>query len=1004
MSNIEWISLIGADLSPKIHPFQLTQVEDHPLKPATMVHRRIFSSNPSTGGRTTPISTPTAILDISSVLDGIDPLTQFANEQLDPLTQMSAEEHARRNSKDSDMVDFGLHSSRRARLTQNGSDVTGNLWKNRKRRILEQFTTSQRLTIVTSFLTDGEKITVKQVSDPGAIVQQRLEQLDQLDLHSQRRYDLSQAEYCARIQQLGEELEAAWRAEGRVRALKIAIQCAKLLADATEAITFYPSKFVLITEILDTFGGLIYERLRTKSDCEIPGSKSIPPLPEHFTPDMVSEPTKETCRNWFYKIASIRELVPRIYVEMAILKSYSFLTSSEYHGALLRLTHMIRGVGNPLVAAYARAYLSRVGLSVTGAGPNQQYLIENYYDFVHIYPHIFNRVVLFDVEKQNVSREQYLSLYCPALEYILEVAAINATDRLLPEVLEKCRSQGNSLLLLHTVLVSFPTIALIPRTLHLVDMIGDSSSDDAFPAARVLTRLGQVVGDGSTLQTDHQRQILNLVWRYMATLSKPEEYIKCVDAWIEFAVKRFQIRELNLIIGDVIKRLKTNQVYEEHYSELQSIIEKIVANIQDFDGFLTMDHFLPFMDLFNQPRHPVRTNVYKHVISSYLSHTPSPTSQSTPPLLQQLLQSQQSSMTNVIHDPIAVNALLHLGSALHDDTAAGALVVLDERRQLGELLAQVVRRVYMDDGEERMLTWYVEVRGVWSQLDAVLSQLVQCVNALSVKVRQQVQGLHNRKTGAFVRACAAYCFITIPSIESVRNRLELYLLSGQVALFNYCLGQADACFKAALSLISDIPNDTSEYDYDAFLLGYVRTFLSTLLVVPDSPDRGVLSLMRVLVNTLQKYPWKGKENSLISLYLSVLDVLHAMGQETYAYHIDKVDSNDTLYGSDPKFLIELNKMSSIILSEILSQLQLCAGKQQSGAALELILRLALKSDLSNIARVNLAENLWNLALKNMAQDSNNAEAMRLKNYLIERSTSSDNRHLKDLISKLTIIK
>ena len=44
------------------------------------------------------------------------------------------------------------------------------------------------------------------------------------------------------------------------------------------------------------------------------------------------------------------------------------------------------------------------------------------------------------------------------------------------------------------------------------------------------------------------------------------------------------------------------------------------------------------------------------------------------------------------------------------------------------------------------------------------------------------------------QACAAYCFITIPSLNGIFSRLSLYLSCGQMALLNNCLTQGKRLF------------------------------------------------------------------------------------------------------------------------------------------------------------------------------------------------------------------
>ena len=119
-------------------------------------------------------------------------------------------------------------------------------------------------------------------------------------------------------------------------------QCVKLLSD-TNVPQFYPSMFVRISDVLNMFGTMVYERLKKKAEDSLTGNgHRRVKLRDAFSAADIPSEAKETCRNWFYKTACIREVLPRIYVEIALLPCYQFLTDSEYPQILSRLSSIIR--------------------------------------------------------------------------------------------------------------------------------------------------------------------------------------------------------------------------------------------------------------------------------------------------------------------------------------------------------------------------------------------------------------------------------------------------------------------------------------------------------------------------------------------------------------------------------------------------------------------------------------------------------------------------------------
>ena len=93
-----------------------------------------------------------------------------------------------------------------------------------------------------------------------------------------------------------------------------------------------------------------------------------------------------------------------------------------------------------------------------------------------------------------------------------------------------------------------------------------------------------------------------------------------------------------------------------------------------------------------------------------------------------------------------------------------------------------VRKVAFGRDFEAHLNFYVECRAAFASLDAVQETLVLGACELLMRVRRAAKGRQTKKTAAFVRACAAFVFITIPTVDAPLLRLRLNVLGAQVAL------------------------------------------------------------------------------------------------------------------------------------------------------------------------------------------------------------------------------
>jgi len=859
-------------------------------------------------------------------------------------------------------------------------------WRDKRASILTKFTTNKRIPVQANFL-EEEKVAPPKAVDSA---KSRLEELEQQAVEaaaaagtaegvpgsvahlSQGKINMTQKEYIAHIEEQHERLKQAWESGERVLSLKIAIQCAKLLGDSSVP-HFYPSMYVLLTDILDTFGDLVFERIKRKGVDVVNAQtkqRTAASLPVDFAHTDVSASAQETCRNWLYKTACVRELIPRLYIDLCLLKCYRFVDSADsYPARFARLSRMIRGIGDPLSAAYARAYLAtkcgdvhnsftndtaRAGAALRIPKLYQPCLVEGFDDFLFTFKALLSKENIGQVRvvrEEKVTRDEYIDLYSPALEWLLQNIGFHASEDLFFALLQQYKDYCNCSAVLVHILSSFSPAFVSQHALDMTAIIKASEEIEQVPRSALYLALGKALIQHPPPQAQ-RLPILNDVWKVVTKIEAPLAYAEIAAVFVQYLLINFTEREVNIFLKDVIKHLKPDGAYKQCQDTLALIVAKIMQYSRSLAKTLAMEYLLPTLDLL-EGQHKVEAS--KAVLMRF------------------------STAGFQTCDPVILHTLFDVARAVHD--AIDSLSFDDERRQVSMLLINFIRQIDFGRDLEQQLNIYVECRSAFTSLDLVTQELVLRVALLCMRAHRFMKGAHSKKTAAFVKACLAYAHITIPSLEDIFARLRLLLQCGSVALVNGMIVQAEGFLKAAISLVPEVPPSIEVYKLvlqtEEELVSFLRNFAAFLLLFPGHPEHGPFYLVKGLLNAVQSYePWNGEHGSVgkSRVFLGVLSLFCTYAQRSFPYHIARVESNDDLYGGEPAYSRALAPFLDTLVSELLQQLSkigergdLLAKKQQGTLALDLA-NVLVSSFSMNAASATLVVRLVQLAQKSNAVD------------------------------------
>jgi hypothetical protein len=768
------------------------------------------------------------------------------------------------------------------------------------------------------------------------------------------------------VEALDADLKSLWSRGEKVKSIRVAIQATKLLA-APKVPQCYPSVFVLVATVLDTFGNFVSERLQTSAAGKSFVVATLLKRGQDASSDLIPPETVEMCNNWFIKIASIRELLPRIYIELSLLKCYKFVTKKirvNFVETVKRLGRQIRGIADPLVAAHMRWYLfMRAGEVLKApewASILEQCCLDTFATLEQLSGPALERLWL----ERDCTKEQYLSLFVPALQWQLDTIArfgCKATEpAFIKTVLEHATKIFNSSALILPILRSFSPRNLIQHSVDtLLYHIDECVTSPHVTRLKLISSLALILAehrDELPFPRARRTALLNEMWGRVETESSSSsdvnEFLETCGALMQYCAVHMGAKQVNLLLSTVRKRVEA--AGEDTRRAVFRMLSGLVCSF-DLDALLASAHFLPLL------RH-VDPSSRKQLARAILQLTP--------------------------EDPQYAAVVLELSRILSDLITEYSV---DDAYECAGIICQALRAVASSD-PERQLEFMCETRHSLPMLDEVKIALVN--EALKFVHRFGRQAKRRNAAKAFL----AFCHVTIPAATNVFTRVQLAVTSASVALLYGFVAQGEALLRLALSFLQDatpltVLPDGTVVSNDTKLKDIVGSLVAIGAATPSHAKHGHLYVINSVLTWNDGFAWSNSSTGKLGTYSAVLRTLSRALQGETALAFPRCMTEN--YIKDQEFIVAaqelLNRAGLSAAAWVREQLQTPSQSMDAlcNGALELFQTAALFGDSASLCVCECSTESWQVLAKYASGSSGNANvevtrAMSVLPYVIDR--------------------